>query len=336
MDPQLTVIIPIYNKEIYLHKLWDCLIEQTFQDYECLLIDDGSTDSTPELCDRICRYDNRFLVRHISNGGVSNARNVGIELARGEYITFIDADDTFTFDYLQNLYECISNNHVDLVISSSLKVWSDSQKTVPISVPFTGFVSMEELLPSFMKVQLDNGIYGFCWGKIFSRKILGDCRFDVNLQLAEDLSFYLDLYPKVKNVYFDTHANYFYLQNAQNSSMQKKDWEIDYFAQLRIMLKMKLFLEKMGQMKAENAVLLTRRIIDYLFFSIYYAPKASIGIMCKELDSLKIDVGNECLSDCMVGRSIRQKIVLSLFFGKKYRVLEYYLRLFRTIKRNNY
>lgn len=93
MEPLVSVIVPVCNKVKYLNTLFQCLIKQTFTDFECIFIDDGSTDGSGDLCDNLSINDKRFQVIHIRNSGVSHARNVGIQKACGEYITFIDSDD---------------------------------------------------------------------------------------------------------------------------------------------------------------------------------------------------------------------------------------------------
>ena len=107
----ITVIVPIYNMEAYLCTSLDRLLQQSFQDYEILLIDDGSKDSSGEICDRYAREHSRIRVVHKPNGGLSTARNAGIEHARGEYLTFCDPDDWVDADYLQQFVEAGMDEH---------------------------------------------------------------------------------------------------------------------------------------------------------------------------------------------------------------------------------
>lgn len=331
MFPKVTIIIPIYNKKKYFSALRECLLNQTFSDFECIFVDDGSTDGSGELCDNLCREDERFIVYHVRNAGVSNARNIGLKCAKGRYVTFIDADDTFHNEYIENLYTCIDQTDAKLVITSSIKVWSNSDKQIPIEVPFLGEVSMEKILPHFMKEQLNNGIFGFCWGKIMERDLLTNKFFDINLKLAEDLSFYLSIYPDLDMIFFDNHPYYYYLQEAMNSSMQKPDWEIDYLAQLKILLQIKKYLEIKKQLSGENLKLLSSRIFDYVFFSIYYAPKNSIVSMCSLINKYAIN-----LEDTNYKRSSRQKLILTLYKHKMYHVISLLIRGLRRMKRVNY
>lgn len=331
MIPEVSIIIPIYNKFKYLDDLKKCLARQSFTNFECILIDDGSLDGSGKVCDEICKNDYRFFVYHLKNGGVSNARNEGLKHARGRYITFIDADDTFHEDYIRNLVACMKYEGVRFVISSSKKVWSDSNQQIPIEVPFDGYVEMDEILPVFMKHQLQNGIYGYCWGKMMDAELVKSKCFNTDLKLAEDLSFYLSIYPELEGIYFDNHQYYYYLQDAINSSMLKPDWEIDYFLQLKILLQMKSFLEEKQYLKDENLKLLTSRIYDYVFFTIYFAPKCDILSTCDEIRKLAINV-----KDTADSRRVRQRIVLGLFYLKQDKLLSRILCVFRKLKKVNY
>ena len=98
--PKVSIIVPVYNVEQYLRQCLDSILVQTFTDWECILVDDGSTDCSKDICDEFANKDSRFRVVHKKNGGVSSARNKGIELSRGVYITFVDADDTIDKDVL--------------------------------------------------------------------------------------------------------------------------------------------------------------------------------------------------------------------------------------------
>ena len=100
----MSIIIPVYNSEKALRRCLDSILAQTMTDYECLLIDDGSTDSSGRICDEYAAKDERFRVFHKENGGVSSARNVGLDNAKGEWITFVDSDDSVEESFLESLY----------------------------------------------------------------------------------------------------------------------------------------------------------------------------------------------------------------------------------------
>ena len=113
--PVISIIVPVYNAEKYLHRCIDSILSQTFTDFELLLIDDGSTDSSSIICDDYLREDSRVRVFHKKNGGVSSARNMGLDNAKGKWITFVDSDDFISSNFCEIL---LDNENEDLVICS--------------------------------------------------------------------------------------------------------------------------------------------------------------------------------------------------------------------------
>lgn len=283
---KLSVIIPVYNKIRYVAGILEQLRMQTFSDFECLLIDDGSTDGSGAVCDEFAAKDPRFRVFHIPNGGVSHARNVGLDYAQGNYITFIDSDDTILPDYLNVLVRCIEESGADLVISGYEKV-DASGNTLHTAIPDrTGFVPFAELLPDFAKVQLRTGLYGCCVAKLFPRELVKSIRFDESLKLAEDFDFYLNLYEIVDTVYLDDHTGYLYLQEAENSTGGIADEKIDYLAQLRIHLHYRTVLQKRNAYTEENQRIVDGRLSDYAYFTLFHTPMAKYRKQFENLDQL--------------------------------------------------
>ena len=107
MKPRISVILPVYNVENYLKKCIDSVCGQTYKNLEIILVDDGATDSCPQLCDEFAKKDERIRVLHKENGGLSDARNAGAKIATGEYITLVDSDDTIESTYIEYLYSLI-------------------------------------------------------------------------------------------------------------------------------------------------------------------------------------------------------------------------------------
>ena len=285
---KISIIIPIYNKVKYLETLLLQVKEQTFSDYECLLIDDGSSDGSETICDRFSKEDRRFRVFHIPNGGVSNARNVGLDHAQGEYVTFIDADDELHSEFLENLFRCANEDGVPFVIGNIKKVWHSENRSIILPVPYQGIYPLERILPEFAKVQTELGIYGFCTAKLVKRALIEETRFNKNIRLAEDLDFYLQIYPKIDSIYFDQKPYYYYLQAAENSSMLTSDDSIDYFTQLLIQLKILKFLDAKSHLRGENEQIMLRRIYDYVFFCIFHSRIKNICKVSLQMKKLNL------------------------------------------------
>ncbi len=118
MTEKITVIVPVYNVENYLRQCLDSIMGQTYQNFECLLINDGSPDYSADICSEYVFKDSRFRYFEKENGGVSSARNLGIEHSKGEYITFIDSDDWVDSDYLEILYNALIDENADISVST--------------------------------------------------------------------------------------------------------------------------------------------------------------------------------------------------------------------------
>lgn len=194
----ISVIVPVYNVEIVLHYCLDSILAQTYSDFELILIDDGSKDNSGKICDEYAAKDNRVIVRHIENQGVSHARNYGIELAAGEYILFIDSDDFVDKQYLEKLINLKKNYPKCDNIWCGFRTVDSYESPVSIqniiyseekSVTLT---STKEIMTLHEK-WLDAG--PVC--KLYNRRIVkaNKILFDINLTLGEDLLFnfsYLD------------------------------------------------------------------------------------------------------------------------------------------------
>ena len=113
---KVSVIVPVYNVEKYLKQCLDSIVDQTLEDLEIVLVDDGSVDSSGTICDEYAKKDARIKVIHKKNGGLSDARNVAIDIAKGEYITFVDSDDYVTDDYVESLYKLLVENNAQMSI----------------------------------------------------------------------------------------------------------------------------------------------------------------------------------------------------------------------------
>lgn len=190
MDNKIvSIIIPVYNSEKALRRCLDSILSQTMTDYECLLIDDGSTDSSGRICDEYAAKDERFRVFHKENGGVSSARNVGLDNAKGDWITFVDSDDSVERSFLESLYN---------FGSGSLKICNftgDGHKD------YSEDCSKVETSSVITRLLNDNLVWA-PWGKLFASTIINEhnLRFDIKLRLGEDTVFcweYLSYCPDV-------------------------------------------------------------------------------------------------------------------------------------------
>lgn len=126
----ISIIIPVYNIEKYIEKCLDSILDQTYEDFEVIIVDDGSTDSSGQICDSYARTDNRIKVIHIKNGGASKARNIGIEYSSGDWITFVDGDDYIESTMLAELHKELCEKNLDVVFCDFRMVSEDSTKVL--------------------------------------------------------------------------------------------------------------------------------------------------------------------------------------------------------------
>ena len=183
----ISIIVPIYNAEQYLHRCIDSILAQSYTHFELLLIDDGSKDASGAICDEYAAKDTRVRVFHKENGGVSSARNLGLDNAQGEYITFCDADDYVSEDWLAAYSEAIAKN-VDLAIQGYYAI--DGDNTVEKQLqPHSGnsIEAKRQLVVDLFAQE----IYYYLWIKLFRRDLLEThhIRFDEQSVLGEDTQF---------------------------------------------------------------------------------------------------------------------------------------------------
>ena len=218
--PQVSIIVPAYNVEKYLRRCIDSILTQTFTDFELLLVDDGSTDSSGKICDEYKDKDDRIRVFHKENGGVSSARNLGIENARGEWVTFCDSDDFVSDSYLQDL--CGWCETTDFIVS----VYSNSKEKSTIN---KSFYIKESCLGNYIENIKDNLTWSVPWGKIYKRDIIENfnIRFERGIQSGEDSIFVLEYIKSVKNVTIIPFCGYYYAENNGLSKQELNLKEID-------------------------------------------------------------------------------------------------------------
>ncbi len=231
--PVVSIIVPVYNAERYLNQCVDSILAQTFSDFELLLINDGSKDHSGEICDQYAQKDNRVKVFHLTNGGVSKARNYGLGKATGEFITFTDSDDWMEANTLET-YTCNFSEEIDVVRIGFVREGSgkrtfSSQKVVT-----------DDICTYFIKTEY-NRYHAFVWNTMYRKSLLGDQRFDENISFCEDHLFSYDYYLKCKKFCILPNALYHYraqnnstLSNVQDATIRFKVAELDYFAKSRL------------------------------------------------------------------------------------------------------
>ena len=212
MVPEISIIVPVYKVEKYLDKCVQSILAQTFQDFELILVDDGSPDKSGEMCDTYAKTDQRITVIHQENGGLSAARNAGIEIAKGRYLGFVDSDDYIIEDMYELLYNNIKKEDADLATVGFLDVYADKEPVIKEKVYIvTDMIGAAKIMfeAKLSTISATN--------KLYKREIFTHVRYPVG-RLTEDAAVILDVLEETKKVVIDTSQKYCYFHRENSIS----------------------------------------------------------------------------------------------------------------------
>lgn len=223
----ISIIVPVYNVEPYLAKCLDSILAQTYLSFEVILINDGSTDESQSICEKYANRDNRFILVNQKNGGVSSARNHGLSIAKGKYITFVDSDDTIDAKYLETLYINIKKANADISMCSWLcnEKWQKKE-----SRKIEVWDTKQTLLSMFKSGKVDGSVCS----KLYCTECIQNLRFNEGLRIGEDQIFAIEAIESVNTVVFQDIPLYtYYIRNtsAMNSRLDSRYWDVIYRAE---------------------------------------------------------------------------------------------------------
>lgn len=207
---KISVIVPVYKVEKYIHKCVDSILNQTFSEIEVILVDDGTPDRCGEICDMYAQQDSRVKVIHKENGGLSDARNAGMPYATGEYLIFIDSDDYIESDMLEYMYTRLIEANADMATCGVYEVYRDR---IEKQKEESDFVCSGE--KAFQCILQGHTIRGEIWNKLIRRSCIEDLRFPKG-KLYEDIYFTVDLMQRIKTVAVGTKSKYYYLHREDS------------------------------------------------------------------------------------------------------------------------
>lgn len=209
MEEKISVIVPVYNVEAYLERCVESILQQTYANFELILINDGSTDSSGVICDNLASQHENVKVYHLENAGVSNARNTGIKLATGAWITFIDSDDFVTKDYLEILIGAVDDEEfVGFTIAPLHHIKNGIVTDLP---PHSGRKEIWSTEETMKELLMTTRTSFFPVAKLFKRDLLVDEKFNTSYHLAEDALFLTELLLKTRcsSVFIDKPIYYY-------------------------------------------------------------------------------------------------------------------------------
>lgn len=212
---KVSVIVPVYKVEKYIQRCVDSILSQTLKQIELILVDDGSPDNCPLICDQYAGKDSRVKVIHQNNMGVSSARNAGLSIAVGEYVGFVDADDYVDICMFEKLYECAVKQNC-LISCCNLNYIDENGNIERFDSDGFDIIKSEQLFAIMFNTNLH--LRMGVWNKIYNHKLLSDVIFDNSQHMSEDLLFLLKVIFKTDKIGYLKEGLYYYLRHRQGAA----------------------------------------------------------------------------------------------------------------------
>ena len=209
---EFSIIIPVYNAEKTLERCLESIRGQCFSNYEVILIDDGSSDNSFKICTQYAEKDCRYFVVHQENRGPSAARNIGVDIAKGKWICFVDSDDSISYDYLQTIFDVVQKEEAEAIFLGYYKVSENGEKEE--CIPINAYDN--DKVKTLMALS-ENDMFGYTWIKCLKKEIIRDVRFDETLNLFEDEIFTCYIMQNCKKINVIKKAIYNYFLGNANS-----------------------------------------------------------------------------------------------------------------------
>lgn len=288
MNSLISVIVPIYNVEKYLQKCVDSIINQTYKNLEIILVDDGSPDNCPKMCDDYAKIDNRIKVVHKKNGGLSDARNAGMKVATGEYVSFIDSDDYVSLDFYETLLQTMIDNDSDIVECSVAKFYENGKfDEYSDDLKVTNYETVDALDGLIS----ENPFKQHVWNKLYKSSVALDIQYAVG-KLNEDEFWTYQVFGKAKKVTRINQTMYYYFQ--RNGSIMGNSYNIRRIDALEGKVNRQAYIEK-------NFPTLTTKAKVDLYGSCMFAYQSVLKFMS----------GNDKKKACKIIKEYKKKCKLT-------------------------
>lgn len=332
MSPLVSIIVPVYNSEEYIFNSINSILNQTYKNIEIIIINDGSTDRTNEILNEIALKDKRIVYVNQKNIGVSETRNKGIQLSKGEYITFMDSDDTVEPEYIEKLMEEVLKNEFDIVACG----YTDISKY--------GIVKLNDFYNNNTILSKDEfinrifyGVGGTVWGKVFKRNIIieNNIKMKQNIFMCEDMIFVLEYVMKC-NKYGSINEN-LYNYNRLNENSISTMVNMQYYNNLIVVIsEIQKILEENNYEKSYVDSILCNRVQSMsISFLIMQHDKKHNYSKKQKIENIKIILNNKynnLYKSKFVGKTLRDKLMISLIKKNDVKYLNYYSMLLYNIQ----
>ncbi|MDY4079527.1 MAG: glycosyltransferase [Clostridium sp.] len=320
---KVSIIVPIYNVEKYLSKCIDSIINQTFKEFELILVDDGSPDLCGEICDKYAKNDSRIVVIHKKNEGVSKARNEGIKVAKGNYIMFVDSDDYLENSMLEVMYSEITNELADIVVCGTNDINLEGKKNNAENIYDKMILNNVDALKYLLYERPYNAV---CWGKLYKRNLFNKYKFNEKTKIAEDLELLYKIFFITKKVVYIPNRLYNWLMRSDSATNQKfnEAWNNE----ITICEKIIKFTEKKCPEVRDFAI---KRYVRINLYCINQVIRYS-GIN-EDFLKLKNNLKKYNLKDnSIISNKIKLKVFLLIYFSKVERLLIIVKKKLKSLK----
>lgn len=310
----ISVIVPAYNAENTLYKCIESIMNQTYKNLDIIIVDDGSTDNTKEIINKCISKDKRVRCMSQSNAGAAIARNNGLNIARGQYITFIDSDDYIADDLIFRLVEGAQNTNSDLIISTLV----NNVQSYPFEDNKSRLINRKEFGLYFQKLYLTYCLNSLC-GNLYRADIAKQCKFITSLRVGEDLTFNFQYILRSNSIFLIPYRGYYYINNVFSSTHR---YNIDDFTNQEEIIKLaNEFCDKMGIRDFIEAVdiMYLRNVIDVIVNTVTYAPTQEAYCIIKkfrESNPFKVLINKYSASN--LGLDSRRNFIINLYEKKMF------------------
>ena len=330
-----SVIVPIYNVEKYLRRSIDSVLSQTFDDFELILVDDGSLDNCPKICDEYAEKDHRIKVVHKENGGLVSARQAGISIAKGEYVFNLDGDDAITSDALMSAYQIILDTKADMVSFSHRVYTNDKLGEVVDDLADEGLYDKkrleEQIYPNLLSNKNMHNLFYFLWGKAIKRELAlkHQMNLPTSIIMGEDACCTTPCYLDANLVYMSKKPIYLYTVRGDSITTSFKIKQISEIAQAVT------YLRNLDVNKPTYFEELLSRYSAFLCFAILAA--AAEGGYFSEIKGIKKAIldsihKQEIKKAYFENITLKSKITIFLLKKEQIRLAFYFLYLCKKIK----
>lgn len=332
----ISIIVPVYNVEPYLNKCLDSIVNQTYKKLEIILIDDGSTDNSGLICDEYASKDNRIIVVHQKNKGLSAARNVGLNIAKGDYIAFVDSDDFIEKDMYFTMYNVMNKNYADVCVCNYIKNTNFETKKIysEIFKILTSKQAIKQLLLSYTKLRKKPTIEYAVWNKLYRKEIFENVMFPVGKKYEDQFITLLILDKIDKIVWID--ADYYNYVQRKNSITKTRNDIVKLKDLVKTLIRQRKFIKshyKDIYVIWENRELLEKlSILKYFITLPYETTIRNKNFLKYIIKSLKIDLLNILKSKYISNINKIEILILSLLPVKTYKYLNIIYNNIKSIR----